>query len=101
MFTEAEFRPSYVHFRKNKSACLLFQSSHFEEMGLDDSKVLSEADREKLFEMYNKECAISGWHVVCISPVVISKSMLGTYACIRKFLFSCSPLLSSFPDLRQ
>lgn len=56
---------------------ILLQSSYFETMGLDDSKVLSEADREKLFEMYNKENAISGWHVVCISPVTISKSMLG------------------------
>jgi len=54
----------------------LSKSSHFEGMGLDDSKVLSEADREKLFEMFNKENAISGWHVVCISPVTISKSML-------------------------
>ncbi|XP_003740688.1 ribonuclease H2 subunit A [Galendromus occidentalis] len=54
----------------------LSKSKHFGEMGLDDSKVLSEADREKLFELYNKENAISGWHLVCISPVTISKSML-------------------------
>ncbi|OQR66109.1 ribonuclease H2 subunit A-like [Tropilaelaps mercedesae] len=48
----------------------------FEEMGLDDSKTLSEADRERLFDLYNAQSTISGWHLICISPVTISKAML-------------------------
>lgn len=52
------------------------KADFFQEMGLDDSKALTEAQREELFEKYNNENAISGWNLVCISPVTISKSML-------------------------
>jgi len=54
----------------------LSKADDFEKMGLDDSKALTESDRERLFDMYNKTNDVSGWHLICISPVTICKSML-------------------------
>ncbi|XP_022663514.1 ribonuclease H2 subunit A-like [Varroa jacobsoni] len=53
------------------------KAKSYEQMGLNDSKALSEADRERLFELYNAENTVSGWHLICISPVTICKAMLG------------------------
>ena len=55
------------------------QPNHFCFVQIEDSKSLSEKDREKIFEKINSENKFCGYGIKILSPNTISTSMLRKY----------------------
>merc|ERR1712008_123452 len=57
------------------SFCPISKNSALKELGVDDSKVLTEAKREELFGKLEKNSDYIGWAITVLSPRYISTSM--------------------------
>ena len=57
------------------SFCPISKNSDLKELGVDDSKVLTEEKREELFGKLEKNSDYIGWAITVLSPRYISTSM--------------------------